>query len=57
MQREMERTRDKTVYTLVKPVETEPGSTDSMTVGLSPSQKLEPEYDVNSDDHAEVGQP
>ncbi|KAF8452512.1 hypothetical protein L210DRAFT_2040275 [Boletus edulis BED1] len=33
IQREMERTRDKTIHTFVKPVETEPGSTDSMTCG------------------------
>lgn len=55
----MERTRDKTVYTLVKPVETEPGSTGSMTMeGLS-GRKLEPEYhNVDSDDHDElVGPP
>lgn len=59
MQREMERTRDKTVYTLVKPVDTEPESTGSMTMEGSSGQKIEPEYDdiVNSDDHAEVGPP
>jgi hypothetical protein len=61
MQREMERTRDKTVYTLVKPVETEPGSTDSMSMEVSSRRKLqvEPEYDVNSDndDHSEAGPP
>ena len=55
MQREMERTR------LVMPVETEPGSTDSMTMEVSSRRKpeFEPEYDVNNDndDHSEAGPP
>ena len=58
MQREMERTRDKTVYTPVKPVETEPGSTDSMTMEVSPRGTPEVEDDVNSDEQsAEAGPP
>ncbi|KAF9224782.1 hypothetical protein BS17DRAFT_779028 [Gyrodon lividus] len=32
MQKEMERTRDKTVYTPTKPVDTEPGATGEMMV-------------------------
>lgn len=47
IQREMERTRDKTVYTLVKPVETEPESTDNMTADVSSRPTLEPEDDAN----------
>ena len=54
----MERTRDKTVYTPVKPVETEPGSTDSMTMEVSSRGTLEAEDDVNSDEQsAEAGPP
>lgn len=57
MQREMERTRDKRVYALVKPMETEPGYTGSMTVGVSSRQELEPDREVNSVAHAEIGPP
>lgn len=47
---------------LVKPMETEPGSTDSMTMEVSSRQKpeFELEYDsVNNDnnDHSEAGLP
>jgi len=40
---------------VVKPMETGPASTDSMTVEGSSERKLEIEHDVIDDDHAAVG--
>lgn len=53
----MERTRDKTIYALVKPVETEPGYTDNMAMEASFRQEPKPDQDVNSADHIETGTP
>lgn len=43
MQKEMERTRDKSKYTLVPPVETEPEATEGMSRGSSTAH---PPHDV-----------